>query len=70
MLHNKFNTLRQLREAAEGQEIDGWRDVYIDNARRHLPVHTYRSHLSELSKSGLYRPIDNYAWGSVKMTDK
>lgn len=63
-------TLESLRKASESDAGDGWRDVYLDNARPEgMNDKTFRSHLSALSKAGMYRPIDGYAFGAVKMID-
>ncbi len=65
--------LESLRSNYEGHsnppaDIDGWADVYLDNAKpAWMSPATFRFHLSALSKRGLYRPIDNYAWGKVKL---
>lgn len=60
--------LKALRRAAEGPEEDGWREVYIDNAiPAGMTVRSFRSHLATLAGRGLYRPIDNYAWGRVRV---
>lgn len=60
--------LAALRANAEGCTENGWRNVYLDNA---LPAgmsdKSFRSHLAALSKVGLYRPIDGYAFGDVKV---
>jgi hypothetical protein len=64
-----MNTLTALRKAAEYDE-DGWGMVYLDNAHAKLPGMSptvFRAHLASLSKNGLYKPVDGYAWGMVKM---
>ena len=67
-------TLRALRSNSEGETQDGWRVVYLDNAKASegcadLTPAAFRSRLSKLSALGLYRPIDGFAWGEVKMED-
>lgn len=63
--------LEALRKASENDGEPGWRDVYLDNARSLVPVYmtanTFRSYLAKLSQHGLYRPLDGYAFGTVKM---
>lgn len=65
--------LEFLRKNAEGSRMankDGsiWADVYLDNARpEDLSVTAFRSCLSGLSKLGVYKVVDGWAWGSVKM---
>lgn len=54
---------------AEGcEDSNGWRDVYLDNAR---PVEmndkVFRAALATLSKRGVYRPHDGFAFGAVKV---
>jgi hypothetical protein len=62
--------LKALRDHAEGQSINGWRDVCLDNAKPgEMSPPTFRSCLARLSVQGVYRPIDGYAFGSVKMDD-
>lgn len=59
--------LEALRKASESDAGDGWRDVYLDNARpAGMSDKSFRSHLAALAKAGLYRPIDGYAFGSVR----
>ena len=65
-------TLKALRDHAEGETIDGWRDVYLDNAKASdecsdLSRAAFRGRLAKLSALGLYRPIDGFAWGQVRM---
>lgn len=62
------NVLNLLRKHAEGSSNDGWRDVYIDNARPDgMTCRAYAGHLSALKGAGVYKPIDGYAWGEVRM---
>ena len=64
-----LTVLCNLRKSAEDRSAQ-WSDVYLDNA---IPVgmsdKSFRSCLASLSKSGVYKVIDGYAWGSVKMED-
>jgi hypothetical protein len=42
--------------------------VYLDNARpAGMSDKTFRSCLAQLSKQGLYKVVDGYAFGKVKM---
>ncbi len=59
--------LKNLRDSAEGAELNGFCNVYLDNARKGMPVAKFRAHLAQLSKLGLYKVIDGYAWGDVKV---
>lgn len=61
--------LKNLRESAEGSEIKGFCNVYLDNARKGMPIAKFRAHLAQLSKLGLYRVIDGSMWGDVKLED-
>lgn len=62
--------LQALRAAAESDAAPGWRDVYLDNARpSDLNDKQFRAALVSLSKRGLYKPLDGYAFGMVRMTD-
>jgi len=63
-------TLKALRDASEDYSGDGWRSVYLDNARPSgMSDKTFRSHLATLAKAGLYRVVDGYAFGDVKMEE-
>lgn len=61
--------LAALRVHAEGDLDDGWATVYLDNASSSLTLSakSFRSALAILSREGLYRVVDGYAWGKVKM---
>lgn len=63
--------LEALRKASEyDAPTEGWRGVYLDNARpTDISPVTFRGCLSILAKKGLYKRIDSFAWGEVKMTD-
>jgi hypothetical protein len=68
------DVLRALRENSENGDREGWRNVYLDNAKAseqcsNMRRSVFRAHLARLSQCGLYDPIDGYAWGSVKMID-
>jgi hypothetical protein len=52
------SVLRALRENSESGDRDGWRIVYLDNAKAS----------EQCSDMRQYEPIDGYAWGRVKMT--
>ena len=58
--------LECLRKASEADDGDGWRTVYLDNARpAGMSDKSFRSYLAKLSQHGLYRVVDGYAFGSV-----
>lgn len=62
--------LQNLRASMEGQaDKDGFVNVYLDNARQGMSVHQFRANLAVLSKLGLYKVVDGYAWGAVKEKD-
>jgi hypothetical protein len=63
-------TLKALRDHAEGQCVDGWRDVYLDNACGDLSANAFRGRLAKLSALGFYRPVDSWAWGQVRIEDE
>jgi hypothetical protein len=59
--------LRSLRANVEFLEGD-YGNVYLDNARPYgMSERTFRSCLSHLIKSGLYEPVDGFAWGRVRI---
>jgi hypothetical protein len=68
-MNNSDRVLRRLREEYEHEDHPGWGMVYLDNARAGLGMtdKSFRSHLAQLSKEGLYRVVDGYAWGEVKI---
>ena len=50
----------------EADDGSVWGLVYIDNCLpAGMSAKSYTGTLAGLSKKGLYRPIDNYAWGEV-----
>lgn len=60
--------LAALREKSESDAEPGWRDVYLDNARPPgMDDKQFRAALASLARRGQYRPIDGFAFGSVKM---
>ena len=62
--------LKNLRNSMEGNATkDGFVMVYLDNARHGMNDKVFRANLAVLSKLGLYRVVDGYAWGEVKETD-
>lgn len=62
--------LNALRKESESDSREGWRMVYLDNARPSSMTPTqFRAQLSVLSKAGLYKVVDGYAFGEVKMSD-
>ena len=59
--------LKALRRHAEDVR-DGWGMVYLDNARPNdVSPRQFAGYLSVLEQRGLYRTVDNYAWGEVKV---
>lgn len=52
----------------EEEQADGmWLMVYLDNARvAGMNDKAFRAALAQLSKQGLYKVVDGYAWGKVK----
>lgn len=68
MANSTEAVLKALRENTEGSVVDGFRSVYLDNARPEgMSTASFRSCLSVLAKQGLYRPLDGYAFGEVKV---
>lgn len=62
--------LQNLRNSMEGEaDKNGFVNVYLDNARHGMNIHQFRANLAVLSKLGLYKVIDGYAWGAVKEKD-
>lgn len=66
--------LNNLRASTEGTFITDkngakWESVYLDNARKGMEQNKFRAQLAVLSKAGLYRVVDGYAWGDVKIED-
>lgn len=68
MTADETTALANLRKEAESDNGDGWWDCYIDNARPDgWSGKKWAAVLGSLKKKGLYREVDGYAWGSVKM---
>lgn len=64
---NKEQVLQSLRSNTEGCETNGFKIVYLDNARlSDVSEHQFRSCLAQLSKDGLYKIVDGYAWVKLK----
>jgi hypothetical protein len=66
------DVLAALRREVEGPLTDdGFRDVYLDNASGDLDLtpRQFAGYLSILQQRGLYRTLDNYAFGQVKMAE-
>jgi hypothetical protein len=60
--------LESIRQHAEEKYNKGWCMVYLDNARPDgMNDKTFRAYLASLSKQGLYRVVDGYAWGKVEI---
>lgn len=65
---NADTIYQKLCANAEGKFAGEWCDVYLDNARPNsVSEKSFRSFLAVLSKRGVYKPIDGYAWGAVLM---
>jgi hypothetical protein len=61
------NVWQSLVDNCEGNPSDKWVHVYLDNAKPDgMSQTTFRAYLATLSKAGVYKPIDGYAWGDVK----
>lgn len=61
--------LTNLRANAENKD-DGWGDVYLDNARPEgMSDKSFRSCLASLAGADLYKVIDGYAWGKVRLNN-
>jgi hypothetical protein len=63
--------LAALRRHVESEDGE-WGMVYLDNAHHGslgMTPHQFAWHLSALSKAGLYKPVDGYAWGTVRLAD-
>jgi hypothetical protein len=59
--------LRSLRANVEFLDGD-YGNVYLDNARPYgMSERMFRCCLSNLIKSGLYEPVDGFAWGRVRI---
>lgn len=64
----KEKVLQSLRANTEGCESGGFKMVYLDNARlSDVSEYEFRSALAQLSKDGLYKVIDGYAFGEIKV---
>jgi hypothetical protein len=65
IVYDVNRTLGSLIENVEDDDGE-WGIVYLDNARLSGQSGTeFRAHLSALAKRGVYKPIDNYAFGKV-----
>ena len=64
----KLDVLCSLRNNVEGNNENGWKMVYLDNARpKDMNDKQFRGCLAALSKMGVYKVVDGYAWGKVKV---
>lgn len=61
--------LKALRANVESDWGNGWGSVYLDSAKADLDIDTksFRACLATLSKQGLYKVADGWAWGEVKL---
>jgi len=65
---NSDTVLECLRRHAEDKSAE-WSLVYLDNAvPTGMSVTSFRSCLAVLSKRGLYKVEDSWAWGNVKLS--
>ena len=65
---NANDILASLRRSAEGVDEEGWGMVYLDNARPlDMKPLQFAGFLSALEQRHVYRVVDGYAWGQVKM---
>lgn len=63
-----LESLRRHVEYKSPNEV--WGSVYLDNARiAGINEKQFRAILASLSKQGLYKVVDGYAWGDVKIAD-
>jgi hypothetical protein len=60
--------LKALRTNVESKR-GNWGLVYLDNVKADLDidVYSFRACLAALSKMGLYKVVDGWAWGDVKI---
>jgi hypothetical protein len=66
-MNKSLQVLESLRKHVENSQ-DGWGTVYLDNAKPDgMSSKSFRAYLSQLSKAGLYKPEDEFAFGSVKL---
>lgn len=67
MTTNVQLVLESLRKNTEYDVGNGWYGVYLDNARiKGISDKEFRACLASLSKQGLYKVVDGYAFGEVK----
>jgi hypothetical protein len=60
--------LESLIKNVENMYDEEWGVVYLDNARiKGISEYQFRAILSSLSKQGLYRTLDRFAFGMVKL---
>lgn len=68
-MQNVDATLAALRNQVEDDDGE-WGSVYLDNARHpDQSAAQFRSHLAVLSVRGVYRRVDGYAFGLVRLSD-
>lgn len=61
--------LESLRKEVESKHDNDWGVVYLDNARpKGMNDKQFRACLSALSRRNLYRVIDGYAFGMVRLS--
>jgi hypothetical protein len=64
-----LNALRSYAESTtEKENGEIWASVYLDNARpNNMTANQFAGYLSALQAAGLYKPVDGYAFGEVKI---
>lgn len=63
-----LSNLRANTESTETRDGVVWGSVYLDNARPSgMSDKVFRAALSQLAKAGLYKVIDGYAFGDVRL---
>ncbi len=67
-----YNELLKNVESTITTTKDGkkWGCVYLDNCRMGMDNKVFRANLAVLSKLGLYRVVDGYAFGDVLLTEE
>lgn len=59
--------LNELRAHAESDDGDGFWTVYLDNCNHGFSGKKLSGLFGALAKAGLYKELDGYAFGRVKM---
>lgn len=65
-----FTSLRSHAESTETWNGEMWGSVYLDNARpASMSDKVFRAALTTLAKAGLYKAVDGYAFGDVRLDE-